>query len=100
MGKKGKAGPLSARLSVKVVPKSSRDRVVGWLGEALKVAVSAPPERGRANDALCAVLADALAVPAAHVRVVAGHGAPRKVVEIDGMDEAEARRRITAVLGG
>jgi uncharacterized protein (TIGR00251 family) len=87
-----------ARLAVKVVPKASREGLAGWLGEAVKVRVTAPPERGRANQAVCAVLAEALGVPPDRVRVVAGHAAPRKVVEIEGMDSVEMRRRIDGAL--
>ena len=82
------------RLAVKAVPKSSRDRVVGWVGGALKVCVTAPPERGRANEAIVRVLADALRLPARSVRVADGASSPRKVVEIDGLDEREIRRRL------
>jgi uncharacterized protein (TIGR00251 family) len=81
-------------LSVKVVPKSSRNRVAGWVGDALKICVTAPPERGKANAAVEAVLADALDVPKGCVRIVAGHTSPRKTVEIDGLDDAELRRRL------
>ena len=87
------------RLAVKVVPKASRAGLAGWIGDALKVRVTAAPERGRANEAVRAVLADALGVPLARVRIVAGHASPRKVFEVDGLDEAEARRRIDAALG-
>ena len=50
------------RLSLKVVPGSSRDEVVGWLANALKVKVKAPPEKGRANEAVVALLADRLGI--------------------------------------
>jgi len=84
------------RLSVKVVPRSSRDRVVGWMGDTLKVCVTAAPERGKANATVVGVLSDALGVPRAAVRIVAGETSPRKTVEVDNLDEAEARRRLDA----
>lgn len=61
------------RLSLKVVPGSSRDEVVGWLGDSLKVKVKAPPEKGKANDAVVALLADRLGVEASSIAVVSGH---------------------------
>jgi uncharacterized protein YggU (UPF0235/DUF167 family) len=48
------------RLILKVVPGSSREEIVGWLGDSLKVKVKAPPETGRANEAVIALLADRL----------------------------------------
>jgi hypothetical protein len=54
-----KAPTPSARLRIKVVPGSSRDEVVGWLGDALKIKVTAPPQKGRANEAVdLAMVAD------------------------------------------
>lgn len=52
----------SARFTVKVVPGSSRDQIVGWLGDALKIKVMALPENGHANEAVVAILADRLGV--------------------------------------
>jgi uncharacterized protein (TIGR00251 family) len=72
------------RLSLKVIPKSSRDRIVGWLGDRLKVQVTAAPERGKANDAVIGVLSEALGVPRSAVRIVAGETSPLKSVEVDG----------------
>jgi len=86
--------PPRTRLSVKVVPGASRDAVAGWLGETLKLRVKAPPEGGRANAAVEALLAGALGLPVADVRVVRGHGAPRKLVEVAGVPEREVRRRL------
>lgn len=76
------------RLSLKVVPGSSRDEIVGWLGDSLKVKVKAPPEKGRANEAVVALLAERLGVDASTIRVVSGHGSPAKIVAIDGMEDA------------
>jgi len=43
------------RLNLKVVPGSSRDEIVGWLGDSLKLKVTAPPEEGRANEVVDAM---------------------------------------------
>jgi uncharacterized protein (TIGR00251 family) len=82
-------------LPVKVVPKASRDRVAGWIGDRLKVQVAAPPERGRANEAVARLLADALGLPKGAVRVAAGLTSPLKVLEIDA-DEALVLGRLPA----
>jgi uncharacterized protein (TIGR00251 family) len=73
-----------ATINVKVVPGSSRDRVVGRYGDGVKVQVSAPPEGGRANRAVEEVIGAALGLKAQQVRVVKGHTQARKVVEVDG----------------
>ena len=74
------------RLHLKVVPKASRDRVVGWVGDRLKIQVTAAPERGKANDAVIDVLAAALGVARSQVRIVTGETSPLKTVEVDGSD--------------
>ena len=79
------------RLHLKVIPKSSKDRVVGWVGDRLKVQVTAPPERGKANAAVVDVLAGALGIPRSRVRIVAGETAPLKTVDIDGDDAVLAK---------
>jgi uncharacterized protein (TIGR00251 family) len=84
------------RLTVEVVPKSSRNAVVGWIGEALKVRVTAPPDRGRANEAVRRLMADTLELRPSRIRIATGPKSRRKVVEIEGLDEAEIRRRIDA----
>ena len=80
------------RLSLKVVPGSSRDEVVGWLGDSLKVKVKAPPEKGKANEAVVAMLADSLGVEASSIAVVSGHSSPAKIVAIDGVDDEAIRQ--------
>ena len=80
------------RLSIKVVPGSSRDEVVGWLGDSLKVKVKPPPEKGKANEAVVALLADRLGVEASSITVVSGHTSPAKIVAIDGVDDRAIRQ--------
>ena len=84
------------KLCVKVVPKASRDEIVGWLGHDLKLAVTAPPVRGRANEAVEELLARALGVPRARVTVIAGASTARKTVEIEGLSFEEVRARIVS----
>ena len=87
---------MGCRLAVKVVPGASRSELAGWMGETLKVRVTAPPEGGRANRMLAELLAAALGTPRSAVRVVAGAGSARKQVAIDGLDQAEVRSRLSA----
>jgi uncharacterized protein (TIGR00251 family) len=84
--------PKAARLKVKVVPGSSRNEIVGWLGDALKIKVTAPPERGKANEAVVELLATALDIATDDVVVVSGHSSPAKVVAVSGMDDETIRK--------
>ncbi|HVS26885.1 MAG TPA: DUF167 domain-containing protein [Burkholderiales bacterium] len=84
------------KLKIKVVPKSSRNAVAGWMGDTLKICVSAAPEQGKANFAVREVLAEALDLPKDQVLIASGHASPRKVVEIAGISEAEVRQRLAA----
>ena len=76
---------------VKVVPNASRDRVVGELEGVLKVNVSAAPERGAANKAVCRLIAKALGIRASRVSVSAGHGSPRKTLRVSGVTVEDLR---------
>ena len=66
-----------ATVQVKVVPGSSRDRVAGRYGDGVKVQVCAPPEGGRANEAVVRVIAEALGLKPQQVRIIKGHTQPR-----------------------
>jgi uncharacterized protein len=89
----------ATRLAVKVVPGASRSGIAGWLGDTLKVRVTAPAEQGRANAAVEALLAEALGVSRDDVRIASGTASPRKVVEILGLSEAEVRSRLEKTEG-
>ena len=79
------------KLAVKVVPGASRTRIAGWLGTTLKITVSAPAERGKANRAVAELLKDALGVA---VHLVDGRHSPWKIFEVTTLSEEEVRRRI------
>jgi uncharacterized protein (TIGR00251 family) len=81
----------TTRLRVRVSPGARRTEIVGRYGRAWKIRVAAPPDRGRANDAVLRMLAERLGVP---VTLVSGHTARDKVVELHGLAPDEADRRL------
>ena len=76
------------------MPCAKRAAVVGRHGEAWKVRVTAPPERGRANDAVVELLSTRLGMASRDVAVVSGASGRDKIVELRGVTEAEAERRL------
>lgn len=83
-------------IAIKAIPNAPRSQVVGWLGDALKVKVHAPPVEGRANEALCEFLAETLGLPRRAVTVLRGDTSRQKTVRIDGLTLAELRARFSA----
>lgn len=79
---------LPTRLLIKAVPGAKKDEIVGRLGDRLKVRVSAPPEGGKANTAICDLIAKALGVKARDVRIVSGQSRAEKTLEVDGTSDA------------
>ena len=79
-----------ARLNMKVVPGSSRNQIVGWLGDALKIKVTAPPEKGKANEAVIGLLAAALGIDASEIEN--SHSSPSKIIAINGLDDETIRK--------
>ena len=77
---------------VKVQPRASREKVVGIEGERVKVALTAPPVDGAANDALVVFLARALGVPRRAVSIVRGHTGRLKTVRVEGVTRADVAR--------
>lgn len=86
-------------LRLRVVPGATRSRVVGRHGDAWKVRVSAPPEGGKANDAVLSVLADVLDVSRRDLELVSGRSSRDKVVALDGMTLEAAEERLRAAAG-
>lgn len=87
----------SVRLTLKIVPGASHDKVVGRLGDALKLRVRAQPERGKANAAVIALLAQYLQVPESSISIVSGHTASSKIVEIIGLSGAELQQKLAQI---
>ena len=88
------------RLSVRIVPRASRDVVIGMRGGALLVRVTAAPVDGAANEALLRLLARRLHLGKGSFRIVTGKTSKLKVIEIAGLDEPELLRRLASPLTG
>lgn len=77
------------RLQVRVTANSHRPGLVSLIGKLLYLKVGAPPAEGRANNELCCMLAEVLGIAPSLVSVRFGHMARQKVVEVQGVDEAQ-----------
>ena len=86
----------STRVRLRVSPGARRDELVGRHGEGWKVRVAAPPEGGRANDAVLDLLARELSLPRRSLSIVSGQTSRVKIVQMEGIDRAETERRLGA----
>jgi hypothetical protein len=91
-------GPRTS-LRLRVVPGASRPGIVGRHGDAWKVRVSAPPENGRANDAVLDLLARTLELPRRDLRLTAGSSSRDKLVVLEGVSEEAVETRLAASVG-
>jgi len=88
---------MTSRLTVKVIPGAAQTRIAGLLGDALKIRVQAPPEKGKANSAVIEVLARFLGVSAHQVTICSGATSQTKVVEIQGLSSAELASKLSTL---
>jgi hypothetical protein len=80
------------RLRLRVKPGGRRNRLVGAHGGALKLEVSAPPERGKANDAVIALMAKTLGLRRDALRIASGDTSQDKSLEVAGVGPSEVAR--------
>jgi len=80
--------------AVRVVPRASKNEIVGFHGDALKVRLAAPPVEGRANEALIAFLAHWLDVRKSQVEIVAGATSRHKIIRVIGLSPQELREHL------
>jgi uncharacterized protein (TIGR00251 family) len=80
---------VDAELRVRVTPRAARNEIAGERDGVLLVRVTAAPEGGKANAAVCRVIAKALRVGASHVSVIRGAGSRDKLLRIDGRSDAD-----------
>ena len=88
--------PTGATFQVKVHPRAKRNAITGQVGEALKLALTAPPVEGRANRACVEFLAEVLNVPRSSVTIAAGENSRNKLIRVHGLNAAEVEARLKA----
>ncbi len=84
----------STRLRLRVSPGARRTEIAGRYGDGWKVRVVAPPEDGRANEAVRELLAQRLGLPRRAVTIVSGHTGRQKVVELAGISHERAEAKL------
>jgi len=84
-----------ARLTVKVHPRARRSAIAGRFGDAWKLDLTAPPADGKANDECIRFFAALCGVARSQVRIVSGAAARLKLIEIEGVEQADLERKLT-----
>jgi len=91
-------GAKGVSFSVKVQPRARRNAITGTLGDALKLALTAPPVEGRANQAVIEFLAETLEIPRASVTITSGETSRNKVVRVAGVSRQTVEQRLAKIL--
>jgi uncharacterized protein (TIGR00251 family) len=86
--------PSDITFTVRVQPRAKRNAVVGEIGGALKLALTAPPVDGRANEACIEFLAELIGLPRSSIAIISGHTRRNKVVRMTGLSSSSLRRRL------
>jgi len=85
MGQKPMSVNLQSRIKVKVLPRSSKNQIIGQEGDLFKVKLTSPPVEGKANKALIEFLAEKLGIPKSHMQIKSGKSSKLKSILIHGL---------------
>lgn len=86
--------PTTTLITVRLQPRASRDEVLGWNQEGVRVLVKAPPADGAANVALIQLLAKTIGVSKAKITLVAGAKVRNKITEIQCLTNRDLKKRL------
>jgi len=78
-----------ATIAIKIIPKASRNAIVGWEGDVLKVRIAAVPEKGKANEELIAFLAKTFRISKSSIRLLSGQTSRYKRLFFAGISREE-----------
>lgn len=84
--------------AVKVHPRARKNAITGFVGDALKLALTAPPVEGKANKAVIEFFADLFAIPRSSVTIASGETSRNKVIRIAGLAKAAVAALLAARL--
>ena len=85
-------------LALYVQPKASKNRFMGLHGEAVKLAVTAPPTDGKANKAVIDFLASFFKIPKSAVTIKSGQQSRKKRVCLVGISQVEVKKKLDAII--
>ncbi len=86
--------PQGATFTIKVHPRARKNAIVGEIGDALKLALTAPPVEGKANEACIRFLSELLEVPRSSITIAAGETSRLKVIRVHGLSAEDVRLRL------
>src|SRR5580704_5148158 len=80
--------------AIKVHPRANKNAITGEVGDALKLALTAPPVDGKANEACIKFFANLLKVPRPSITIAAGQSSRNKVIQVTGLTAQQFRARL------
>ena len=83
--------------SVKVQPRARKNAIMGTVGDALKLALTAPPVEGKANQAVIEFLADFFEIPRSSITIASGAASRRKLIRISGANLQSLKERLRSI---
>jgi uncharacterized protein (TIGR00251 family) len=86
----------TVRLAVKITPNAGRNEITGFKDDVLNIKIGAPPEKGKANKELIDFLAEKLRIRKSSVTIIRGQTSHRKIIAIEGIDQADITKIIPA----
>ena len=84
--------------AVKVHPRAHKDAITGTIGDALKLALTAPPVDGKANQAVIEFFADLFAISRSSVTIASGETSRTKVIRVSGISAEQVRQKLQSAL--
>ena len=76
---------LAITIKVKVTPNASKNQIIGWEGEVLRVRIKGVPEKGRVNAELIEFLSEEFDIPKSKIEILSGHASRLKRLKIEGV---------------